>query len=302
MRVLVTGSSGFLGGHLCRHLLADGFEVFGAHPAPAATGSEVPERQLDILDRGAVGNLVDDLRPSAIVHLAGLSHVGASWDRIPEYFAINYVGVEHVLDAAKGVRFLLASTSEVYGQVSAENQPIGEETPLAPSNPYALTKAAAERLVLRAGGVVVRMFNVVGPGQSPSFALPDFARQLAEQVNQHQAVLKVGNLEARRDFLHVRDAVSAYSHLIRKGTEGEVYNLGSGKAFSIREALDELIRVSALDVEVEIDPSRIRPIDIPLLCADNSKLGSLGWRPRSNLSDALRDLWHEVAAGCLASA
>ncbi len=299
MKVLITGSSGFLGRHLARGLRDAGHRVVGLHlDSPAGTAG-IEERRVDILDRSAVTSALVEIAPDAVIHLAGLSHVGASWERIPAYFAVNLVGVENVLDAAAGARFLLASSSEVYGQVEAEDLPLVESREAAPRNPYALTKAAAERMVLRAGGVVVRMFNVVGPGQAPSFALPNFARQLASSGRADEAgpvVLKVGNLEAERDFVDVRDAVAAYAVLVERGEGGEVYNLGSGRSVSIRSALDELVRISGLEVQVELDAARIRPVDVPRLQADNGKLRTLGWQPRYSLGDALGGLWSEVLA------
>ena len=237
-----------------------------------------------------------DFSPEVVVHLAGLSHVGRSWDQMPQYFAVNVLGVENVLAAATGAKVIFASSSEVYGSVPPQQQPILESRRPAPRNPYGLTKAAGERLILAAGGIVVRTFNLIGPGQETIFSLPSFAAQLAGQTGSDSAVIKVGNLEAKRDFVHVADGADAYAILVERGEPGEIYNLGAGRPASIREALDRLIEITGRSVSIEIDPERLRPIDIPLLCADASKLKGLGWRPRLGLTRGLEDLWQAASA------
>jgi GDP-4-dehydro-6-deoxy-D-mannose reductase len=165
----------------------------------------------------------------------------------------------------------------------------------APASPYALTKAAAERLALARGAVVVRSFNLVGGGQAASFALPSFARQLAAiERGEAEPVLRVGNLSARRDFVHVADAVEAYRLLAEAGRPGEVYNLASGEAVSMRHALDRLLALSGVAAEVQVDPERLRPVDVPALAGDARRLRELGWTPHRGLDDALAELWREA--------
>ena len=152
----------------------------------------------------------------------GLSHVGLSWSQPEEYFRINVLGTENLLSAAPGVRVITASSAEVYGKVAVDQQPISEDQPLAPQSPYALTKAAMERLALGQGAIVARAFNIVGPGQMPTFALPAFAAQLARiEAGLQEPVLQVGNLTARRDFVHIGDTVKAYECLLLEGDSGE---------------------------------------------------------------------------------
>ncbi|MCP4205026.1 MAG: NAD-dependent epimerase/dehydratase family protein [bacterium] len=296
MRVLITGISGFLGRHLAPKLLAEGYEVYGIRLEGGEPREGVVETQVDILDRSALNGVVSEMAPETVIHLAGLSHVGRSWDRMPQYFATNVLGVENIVAAAPGARIVLASSSEVYGSVPSASQPIPESRRPAPRNPYGLTKAAAERLALASGGIVVRMFNLVGPGQETAFALPSFAAQLADQRELDSAVLKVGNLEARRDFVHVSDGATAFVKLVERGEAREIYNLGSGTAVSIQEALDRLIEITGMTVSVEVDAERLRPVDVPLLCADTSKLNALGWRSRRGLNGALEDLWQATKA------
>ncbi|HXO22643.1 MAG TPA: GDP-mannose 4,6-dehydratase [Thermoanaerobaculia bacterium] len=298
MRVLVTGISGFVGRRLALHLRERGDTVAGLFLDERPEGVEVAGVELheaDLLDAPALERVIAATAPEAIVNLAGLSHVGESWKRMSDYFRVNVLGTENLLRAARGARVVLASSAEVYGAVPAERQPICEDEVVDPHTPYALTKAAAERLAFAAGAVVARSFNLVGPGQAASFALPAFAHQLAAIARGEQpAVLKVGNLSARRDFVHVDDGAAAYRVLAEKGRPGEVYNLASGNAPSIGEALDRLMAISGVKAKVEPDPERMRPVDLPLLQGDNRRLRALGWQPRRTLDDALADLWNMV--------
>lgn len=291
MRVLITGVSGFLGRQLAPRLVAEGHKVFGIRLDEGEALDGVVERRVDILDVRDLHSAVSDFAPDTIVHLAGLSHVGKSWNQMPLYFSVNVLGVENVLAAAPGVPVIFASSSEVYGLVPRNEQPVSESRQPAPRNPYALTKAVGERLVLAAGGVVVRTFNLVGPGQENTFALPSFAAQLAAHDGGGAVVLRVGNLEAERDLVHVDDGADAFVTLVDRAEPGAVYNLGCGTAVSIREALDRLIAISGLTVSIEVDSERLRPVDIPRMCANPSKLRGLGWRPRRGLDQALAELW-----------
>jgi GDP-4-dehydro-6-deoxy-D-mannose reductase len=295
MHVLVTGISGFVGPRLARHLLERGDRVSGTylidHPVfPEA--EEVRLFEVDLQDAAALDRAVREAAPDAIVHLAGLSHVGESWSRMPDYFRVNVLGTDNLLAAAAGRRVVIASSAEVYGLVPDEEQPIAEERTVDPRTPYALTKAAAERLALLRGAVVARAFNLVGPGQSPKFALPTFAEQLvAIGRGEREPVLRVGNLSARRDFVHVDDGAEAFRLLAEKGESGGTYNIASGQAFSIGDALERLMAISGVEARIEPDPGRMRPVDLPLLLGGAGPLRALGWVPRRGLDDALADLW-----------
>lgn len=302
MRVLLTGASGFLGRRLGAALVARGDQVVGACVERQGIPAGVDFQHLDVRDRARVGAVVAAADPEVVFHLAALSHVGESWRRIPDYFSINLVGTEHVVAAARGRRLVFASSAEVYGVVPEPEQPIAESREPAPRSPYALTKAASERLVLAAGGVVARCFNLVGAGQAQAFALPSFAAQLAAiGAGRAAPVLRVGNLGARRDFVHVDDGAEGLMRLGERGAPGEVYNLAGGRAFSIAEMLDRLIAIAGLAVTLEQDPERLRPIDVPLLAGDAGRLRGLGWSPRRGVDPALAELWAaaraEVAAG-----
>jgi len=303
MHLLITGVHGFVGGHLARWALRQGDRVTGttlAGETPPGDLAGVEVVELDILDRDRVAAVCADARPDAIVHLAGLSHVGASWRHPGEYFRVNVLGTENILAAAAALspagRVVFASSAEVYGVVPEAEQPIVEDRRLDPRSPYALTKAAAERLALAAGAVVMRSFNAIGPGQATTFALPTFAAQLAAiAAGQQEPVLRVGNLSARRDFLHVEDAASAYRLLADRGRPGTVYNVATGHAESIEQILHRLLALSGVEARIEVDPKRMRPVDIPLLQGDATRLRELGWEPQKGLEAAVRELWEGVS-------
>ncbi|MFP5285534.1 MAG: NAD-dependent epimerase/dehydratase family protein [Thermoanaerobaculia bacterium] len=304
MHVLITGIGGFIGPRLARNLLEHGHRVSGtwleSTPPPPLDGvlEGADLYHADLLDRNSLDRVFEAAKPDAVVHLAGLSHVGESWSRPGEYFRVNVLGTENLLEAAGGRTVVFASSAEVYGPVPVEQQPIHEERLPDPCSPYALTKAAAERLAMARGAVVARAFNLVGPGQSRVFALPSFALQLADLCRgargEAEPVLKVGNLSARRDFVHVDDGADAFRILIQSGHPGRIYNIASERAVSIAEALDRLCAVSGVEPRIEQDPERMRPVDLPLLLGDSGRLRKLGWEPSRTLDQALSDLWEDI--------
>lgn len=295
MRILVTGVTGFVGRHLAAELVAAGHEVWGASTDTDVELEGVQLLRADITDPVDMARMIIESDPQAVMHLAGLSAVGESWKRPGDYMEVNFVGTRNLLRAAEGRRLLFASSSEVYGQVPEANQPIREDRPVNPLSPYAMTKACGEVIAIERAAIVVRSFNSVGPGQARHFALPSFAAQLAAiERGEIDPVIKVGDLSPRRDFLHVADAAKAYRLLIEEGEPATVYNLGSGVAFSIQEALDRLRKVSGVEAQVEVDPAKVRKVEIPLLLGDNQRLRDLGWKPEYDLDQALREIWDEV--------
>ncbi|MFY9822573.1 MAG: GDP-mannose 4,6-dehydratase [Thermoanaerobaculia bacterium] len=296
MHVFITGVNGFVGSRLARHLLERGDRVSGSYLGEVdLRGVEL--YQADLLEVEELKRAIEAADPDAIVNLAGLSSIGSSWkeEKIADYFQVNYVGTENLLAAAAGRKVVIASSADVYGSVPAEKQPISEDQPVSPRSPYALTKASSERLAFAYGNAVVaRSFNLIGPGQAKEFMLPDFASQLAAISRGDQpAVLEVGNLSARRDFVHVDDGAAAYRLLAEKGESGGVYNIASGQASSIDEILHRLMEISGISAKVEVVEKKFRKVDLPLLTGDASRLRALGWEPQRTLDDAVMDLWRD---------
>lgn len=295
MRVLVTGSKGFVAHWLLAHLEARGDTVTGL------------DAEVDITDGRVLKEAVIDRAPDAICHLAAQASVGASWQDPAATYAVNILGVGNVLEAALACghppRVLLISSAEVYGLVTAADLPVDELQPFAPVSPYAASKAAAELLGVQAwlgrGLEVVRArpFNHTGPGQRPDFVVPAIARQVAALAAAGRGVLETGNLEARRDITDVRDVVRAYRDLLERGRPGEVYNVCSGEAVSIEEVARRLLALAGLDVEIAVDPARVRPVDLPELRGDASRLhGATGWHPEISLDRTLASVlayWQE---------
>ncbi len=299
MRVLVTGASGFAG----RHVLA-ALEAAGHEPVGYGGPGESP-RPLDLLDAGNVRAAIAATAPDAVVHLAGQAFVPPSIAAPLATLAVNATGTAHVLEAVRSagrpIRTLVISSAEVYGKQPPERMPLAESAPLQPENPYAASKVAAETYAAvwwRLYGldvVIARPFNHIGPGQDARFVVPSFARQLAEIAAGAPPLLSVGNLDAQRDFLDVRDVAGAYVALLANGRAGGVYNVCSGRAVAIREVLRQLITIARVPVEVRDDPERLRPSDIPVLRGDASALrAETGWSPAFSLAASLRDIYADA--------
>jgi GDP-4-dehydro-6-deoxy-D-mannose reductase len=299
MHLFITGIGGFVGSRLARYLAGRGERVSGSYLDVLPAVADLPGvdlHEVNLLDRAALESAVRAAAPDAVVNLAGLSHIGESWEweKMPDYFWVNVVGTENVLAAAAGRPVVIVSSADVYGQVPREEQPIGEDRRIAPQTPYALTKAAAERLALNLGAIVVRSFNLVGPEQAAKFALASWASRLAAiRRGEQPPVLEVGDLSTWRDFVHVDDGAAAYRLLAEKGTPGTVYNLASGQAVQMRDALRRLIAIAGVEVEVKEGVFPPRPFDIPYIAGDASRLRALGWRMERGLDEALRDIWRD---------
>ncbi len=311
VRILVTGAGGFVGQHLIRELLAADHSVFGgtqdgAPPAegvlPAAEAGRVCWLPLDVTSGGSVADAVARSRPDHVYHLAGQSSVALSFSSPVDTWDVNATGTLRLTCALaeaglRDTRVLLASSADVYGPVPEDEQPIRESRPLNPASPYAASKAAAEMAAGQASGsggpavVVARSFVHTGPGQDSRFAIPSFAHQLAGvRAGRCEPTLRVGNLAVRRDVLDVRDVVRAYGCLVERGEPGGVYNVCSGEAHELRAMVEEMIELSGTGARIEVDPERIRPVDLPLLVGDGSRLRALGWEPRIPLRRTLADL------------
>ena len=294
MRALITGGSGFVGAHLRHHLEASGDVV------------SITDIETDITDADAIATAVAEHAPDAIYHLAALSHVGESWDNPSSVLSVNVIGTANVLAAARraGVeRVLVTSSADVYGSVDASMLPLSETSPVAPVNPYAASKAAAEVMCMQAwrsfgqGVIIARPFNHIGPGQSTRFAVPGLASRILEARVEGAASLLVGNLAAQRDFTDVRDIVAGYRALVVGGTPGEVYNLCSGTAVSLADIVATLQAIIGTNLELQTDAGLLRPVDTPVLKGDARKIqASVGWRPRLDLETSLRDIVASLAS------
>lgn len=297
---LVTGGAGFAGSHLIEHLLDGGAPVAawsrGGGRPPAAAPSGVRWTAVDLLDRDAVREAVAALRPSVIYHCAGVAHVGNSWTDPVQPLRVNVIGTHHVLEAVREAGLacpvLVTGSALVYRPSS---EPIAEDDPLGPADPYGVSKLAQETLAIRAGGVavfVVRSFNHAGPRQSDAYVTSSLARQVAEiEAGRREPVLRVGNLEARRDITDVRDTVRAYPLVVSRGRVRRPYNVCSGQAYRVRDLLHALVGMSSTSIGIEVDPARLRPSDIPSLSGSRARISEdTGWEPRIPIDRTLRDL------------
>ena len=298
--VLVTGASGFAGSHLVQLLSTSHAVVGWARSAPPAEIAALAKWQsVDLLDRDAVTAAVHELNPSAIFHCAGLPQVAESWADTAAPLAVNVLGTHRLLEAVRllgsACRILVTGSAHVYAPSSA---PIAEDETLRPASPYALSKLAQEQLALMAAAedglqvIVTRSFNHTGPRQKPSFVAPSIARQIAAiERGEMDPVIRVGNLEAQRDLLDVRDAVRAYAALIDAGTPGTVYNVASGVGRPVRAVLDALVSRARVPIRIETDSARMRANDIPILIGDASRLrDATGWEPKISFDQMLDDL------------
>ncbi|MFT3842595.1 MAG: GDP-mannose 4,6-dehydratase [Myxococcaceae bacterium] len=298
MRVVITGAGGFVGPHLSRVMRARGATVLGWSDHSAADIDTV----CDLRDPAATDAAMAAARPDAVIHLAGLSSVADCAKDPAQAFAVNTQGTWNLLLAVKRhrpkARVLFVSSGEVYG-AAAGPHPIDETVAAQPINIYGATKRAAEVLALQLAHeglevVIARSFNHIGAGQTPTFVLPSFARQLAQVPRGSKVVLNVGNLAAVRDFSHVDDVVEGYALLLDKGERGQFYNVGSGTGRAIEALLQMLVKLSGRDAEVQVDPARLRPLEIPALVGKVDKMKALGWAPHRPLEQALGELMEQM--------
>jgi GDP-4-dehydro-6-deoxy-D-mannose reductase len=307
VKALITGISGFVGSHLAEYLLAHtDWQVAGTVYGPYRNIRELCGRlelyPAELSRLPVVEFVLDQARPDVIFHLAAMAVTGRSWRDPAMTLQINVGMQANILQALVNLglrcRVIVIGSSEEYGAALASDRPIDEETPFRPLNPYAVSKVAQDMLGLQyhlshgLDTVRVRPFNHIGPRQGLGFVVPDFASQVARiEAGLQDPVLRVGNLEAQRDFTDVRDVVRAYYLLACQGRSGDVYNVGSGRAHAIQEILYCLCARSVVPIQVEPDPERLRPSDIPRIVCDYGRLEACtGWRPTIAFEQSLIDV------------
>ena len=309
MKALVVGGGGFVGPYLVRHLTKDlGYDVTVTKTEKETlTIDSAVVRNLDILDKNQISELLSEEKPDYLFHLAAQSSVAYSWKN--PTLTVNIKGcvnlLEAVKDADKKPRVLLIGSGEEYGHIKKDECPIIEDNVLRPGNIYAATKSCQNmlgKIYSDAYGLdvmMVRAFNHIGPNQTPMFVVADFCKQVADiEKGKQEPVIYVGNLSAKRDFTDVRDVVKAYALLVKNGRRGETYNVGTGHAIEIRQILDEIIAMSDRDIEVKIDEKKLRPVDVPIIEPDIDKIRKeVGWQPVISLKQTLKETleyWRSV--------
>ncbi|MDH3216617.1 MAG: GDP-mannose 4,6-dehydratase [Candidatus Krumholzibacteria bacterium] len=309
MKALITGVTGFAGSHLADYCLErGGVDVYGMVRWRSRTENiehlegKIKLVECDLRDATSTRDVIDEIRPDYIFHLAAQSFVPTSWRAPTESLVTNVIGQLNVFEAARKIkldcRIQIACSSEEYGIVQESEMPIKEENPLRPLSPYGVSKVGQDLLgyqyhmsyhmhIIRTRG-----FNHTGPRRPPVFVASDFAKQIADiEKGRREPVIYVGNLEASRDFTDVRDMVRAYFLSLDKGTSGEVYNICAEKNWKIRRVLDMLLEMSDAKIEVKQDPSRLRPSDVPRLLGDCSKFRKdTGWKPEIPFETTLADI------------
>lgn len=319
MRALITGIGGFVGRHLLWHLREAGDSVTGlGRPADhAELPSDVPLLAADLLDRAALDSLVAEAKPDVVYHLAAQASTGESLEDPWATLGNNLRGQLNLFEALLTVglrpRVLVVGSGDEYGRVRPDEVPTDENVPLRPTTPYGVSKVGQDvmghQYYAQHGLPVVRVrpFNHTGPGQDARFAIPSFAKQLAEIETQgHEAVLRVGNLDVWRDFTDVRDMVRAYRLAVLLGTPGDVYNLGRGSSVRMADVVATLTNLCQVPVRTEVDPKLVRAVDVSRQEANTAKFRALtGWEPAIAWHDTLRetfDYWRGRVTGLRLSA
>lgn len=311
-KTLIIGCNAFVASHLVNEFRKNNYECIGVDCSQPVNKESFKEFYVaDILKEDEVFDVVSKVKPDYIVNLVAISSVKKSWEIPAITFDVNVKGTINILESVRklglNARLLLIGSSEQYGKIDY-SKPVSEETNPNPVNPYAISKVAQENIALmynQAYGmdiILVRSFNHIGPGQSLGFVTSDFASQLVKiEQGKCDPILSVGNLSAKRDFTDVRDIVKAYRLLLENGKSGQIYNVGSGKAISIEDMLEILMKNCNADIKVCIDKNRFRAIDTPVIVCDNKKMVQItGWKQSYCLEESLKDIleyWRNKIGG-----
>lgn len=305
MRLLITGVSGFAGGHLAQYLCTAQPDadlhgtIYNDHPQP---DDQITYHRLDLRDSTAVLDLIASLQPDIIYHLAAQASAGRSirqpWHTLENNIRAQFNILESCMKAVVRPRLVIITSGEIYGLSALHTIPMDETTQLCPTNPYSVSKITQDMMALqyhlshKLDIIRARPFNHFGPGQRENFVAADFAMQIARiEAEQREPVMLVGNLSAKRDFTDVRDVVRAYHLIAEQGASGEVYNIASNHAYSIQELLDGLLSLTDKRIDVRVDPDKLRPVDVPVVQGDYSRLHTAtGWQPQIPFEQTLRDV------------
>jgi len=295
----VTGAAGFVGRHLVAHCEASGDQVI---PLDRHSDDAV-----DVTDAYAVRAAVVAAQPDTVFHLAAVSHVGDSWSAPARVLRVNTEGTLNVLRAcieADVARVVVVGSADIYGAVAEHDLPLAEDAPSRPITPYGASKAAADLLALQAflgdglATVRVRAFNHTGPGQDTKFLVPALAARIARAERDGRTEVALGALEPVRDLSDVRDVVQAYRLLAQRGEPGEAYNVCSGRGVSVADVAERMVRLSESDLRITVDPDLVRPVDVPRLVGNPSKLrAATGWDPAVPLERTIADVLAEAREG-----
>lgn len=306
VKYLITGANGFCGRHLADVLNDGNNRVYGiSRSIPdelIAQHPNVTYEQCNLIDHTSVYNLLNKIKPDCIFHLAAESSVGSSWKNPVNMMNNNVLSQINIFEAVRelelSTRIIVAGSSEEYGLITESDLPVNEKCCFNPLSTYAVSKVSQDMLAYQyyksydMDIIRVRSFNLTGPGRPPTYALSSFAYQIAEiEKKKSENIISVGNLDVKRDYTDVRDAVKGYYKIALKAKPGAVYNLCSGKAYNLKDLLNILISFSTTEVNVEIDRSKYRPSDLPIMLGDNTKIKTeIGWVPKIDIKTTLNDL------------
>jgi GDP-4-dehydro-6-deoxy-D-mannose reductase len=313
MKVIVTGASGFVGKYLVQLLLQHNHTVIaiGINNSAFLKEMNVPIYKIDIVDATALKSCFKNEQPDAVVHLAAISNIPITWNKPELTIDINIHGTVNVLETLYQVNpkatLLNIGSGDEYGLAAKSGVPLTEDVLCQPQNPYSISKYCAEQLVLQLGKryhmhvIHVRPFNHFGPGQARGFVTADFASQIAAiERGEQKPVIRVGDISASRDFTFVSDVVTAYVTLLEDDVPSGVYNICSGKARKIQDILDELISLSNKHIDIEIDPEKFRPSEVPFFVGNCDKLkNTIKWNPYHSFKEGMYEVlnyWRNIKA------
>ena len=309
-KVLITGIAGFIGSHLSDFLLNNGFSVYGIYYEPKVSLNFFDDRvkiyECDIRDKGKLRNIIKDVNPSMIFHLAAQSYPVVSWEKPQETIEVNVIGTINLFETIKELNIdpivLVACSSAEYGFVNSDEVPIKENRILKPLHPYGVSKVAQELLGYQyfkndsIKSIMVRIFNTTGP-RKINDVCSDFTKKIVEIEMGKRHFLDVGNLESKRAIMDVRDLVNGLFLLIQNGDFGEVYNISSDKVYRIGDLLEIMKKKSKRDFEVRQNSVLMRPTDEPIIFGDSSKLKEIiGWEQKISIERTIEDMlnfWRE---------